>query len=206
MKRVLAFFGAFNPPTNAHIALAKLAMEQTGRDEVVFIPSQIEYILVEQKKDYAFSNGERLWMLNQIAAVHPWMRVESHDLRAPTQPRSYETLCWLRDTCQMSPTLLIGADQFCDMQKRWKNVPEIAKEFGIVCLTRNLHDVAYMLDHNPFYQDISAYVQVITTPEKYLTASSTEARNEFREVQSHLGALQNLVPVSAFNYIKERYI
>ena len=30
MKKALAFFGAFNPPTKAHLELARYAMEKTG--------------------------------------------------------------------------------------------------------------------------------------------------------------------------------
>ena len=44
MKKALAFFGAFNPPTLAHLDLARYAMEKTGRDTVVFVPSRSVYI------------------------------------------------------------------------------------------------------------------------------------------------------------------
>ena len=44
MKRVLAFFGAFNPPTVAHVESARFAMERTGREGVVFVPSKSVYI------------------------------------------------------------------------------------------------------------------------------------------------------------------
>ena len=40
MKRVLAFFGAFNPPTTAHLELADFARKATGREGVIFVPSQ----------------------------------------------------------------------------------------------------------------------------------------------------------------------
>ena len=34
MKHVLAFFGAFNPPTRAHLELADFARRETGADGV----------------------------------------------------------------------------------------------------------------------------------------------------------------------------
>ena len=40
MKNVLAFFGAFNPPTRAHLELADFARRETGRDGVIFVPSR----------------------------------------------------------------------------------------------------------------------------------------------------------------------
>ena len=51
MKKALAFFGAFNPPTTAHLELARYALEQTGRESVVFVPSRSAYIREEQGKD-----------------------------------------------------------------------------------------------------------------------------------------------------------
>ena len=57
MKKALAFFGAFNPPTTAHLELARYALEQTGRETVVFVPSRSAYIREEQGKDYAYPTG-----------------------------------------------------------------------------------------------------------------------------------------------------
>ena len=44
----LAFFGAFNPPTRAHLELAQFAMKKTGAEKVVFVPSKETYISGEQ--------------------------------------------------------------------------------------------------------------------------------------------------------------
>lgn len=38
MSGALAFFGAFNPPTVAHLELARFALEQTGRERAIFVP------------------------------------------------------------------------------------------------------------------------------------------------------------------------
>ena len=36
MTKALAFFGAFNPPTAAHLGLAEFALRQTGRMQLSF--------------------------------------------------------------------------------------------------------------------------------------------------------------------------
>ena len=51
--RELAFFGAFNPPTAAHLDLAHFAMERTGARRVLFVPSGQRYIL----NDHHIRNG-----------------------------------------------------------------------------------------------------------------------------------------------------
>ena len=93
MTRALAFFGAFNPPTVAHVELARFALEQTGREAVVFVPSKSAYIAGEQGKDFAYGDDARLRMLRAIAATRPWMAVTDVELCAPEQPRTYDTLC-----------------------------------------------------------------------------------------------------------------
>ena len=68
MKRVLAFFGAFNPPTVAHIELARFAMERTGRDGVVFVPSKSVYIRGEQGKDAHAKHDAKAHKEHTVAA------------------------------------------------------------------------------------------------------------------------------------------
>ena len=101
MKRVLVFFGAFNPPTIAHIDLARFALEKTDREGVIFVPSKSVYIEGEQGKDFAYSDVRRLAMLRAAAMSRPWMRVTDWEICADTQPRTYDTLRHLlHPSCQ----------------------------------------------------------------------------------------------------------
>ena len=91
MKNVLAFFGAFNPPTRAHLELADFAWRATGKEGVVFVPSRTDYIRDNQGKDAAYSNEERMEMLQKLAENRPWMHVCDWELhrrnnREPTIP------------------------------------------------------------------------------------------------------------------------
>ena len=114
MKKALAFFGAFNPPTTAHIELAHYAMEQTGRETVVFVPSRSAYIREEQGKDYAYSDRARLAMLRAAREKRPWMAVTDYELTLDHQPRSYETLCRLKEE-GYDAALLMGSDKLAEL-------------------------------------------------------------------------------------------
>ena len=50
MTKALAFFGAFNPPTIAHVSLAEFALRAAGREQVIFVPSKSVYIRDEEEK------------------------------------------------------------------------------------------------------------------------------------------------------------
>ena len=205
MKKVLAFFGAFNPPTKAHVDLAKLAMEQTESNGVVFVPSKTEYIEEEQKKDWAFNRMDRLAMLERIRQKnYLWMSFSLHDMFSDDQPKTYDTLRFLRDNQGYDPTLLVGSDQFYRMEKEWEHVPEIAEEFGIVCIPRYMYHTAdLLLQTRPFYQKIAPYVTLLDVPYEYEynDISSTRARSLVKSLNITLNELENILPAEIFDYV-----
>ena len=175
MKKALAFFGAFNPPTTAHLELARYALEQTGRESVVFVPSRSAYIREEQGKDYAYSDRARLAMLRAAREKRPWMAVTDYELTLDHQPRSYETLCRLKEE-GYEAALLMGSDKLAELETRWKYVREIAEEFGIVCMERAGDDCGEIIRNSAFLTELMPYITVLKTPEETKNISSTQVR------------------------------
>ena len=193
MKKILTFCGAFNPPTLAHIHLAKKAMDETGREGVVFVPSKMSYISEEQKKNYAYTDEQRLQMLQTISLHQSWMEVSDWEIRKEQQPRTYETLCCLRDQ-GMDPALLCGFDKLAEMEYAWKCVDRILTEFGIVCLERNGQDVEKFLRETPFFHPYLDRVRVVKTESVYQEISSSQAREILLQIRQLREALRSMVP------------
>ena len=193
MTRSLAFFGAFNPPTAAHVELARFALEQTGRDTAIFVPSKAAYISQEQGKDFAYSDELRLAMLRAAAASRPWMDVCGWEILRDHQPRTYETLCHLKEE-GLHASLLLGSDKLPELETGWKNVRQIAREFGIVCLSRGCDHAEQMLRDDPFLRSLSPDILVLETPEQTKHVSSTEVRRLARELPGSRAELSRLVP------------
>ena len=177
MKKALAFFGAFNPPTLAHLELAQYALEKTGRDTVIFVPSRCAYIREEQGKSFAYSDRERLAMLRAAAETRPWMTVTDWEMTRDRQPRSYETLCHLKEE-GLDAALLMGSDKLAELEHGWRYVKEIAEEFGIVCLARGGDDCTKMIRESAFLTALKDGITVLETPEETRRISSTEAREQ----------------------------
>ena len=193
MTKALAFFGAFNPPTAAHLGLAEFALRQTGREQAVFVPSKSVYIRDEQGKDFAYSDARRLRMLEKAAQTRPWMKVSDWEMRQPRQPRSYETLCHLREE-GVQASLLFGSDKLPELEHGWLHVREIAEEFGIVCLTRGADKCRRMIEEDPYLKTLSPHITVLDTPEETRGISSTQVRMLVRE-------LGELVPGEILPYL-----
>ena len=193
MTRALVFVGAFNPPTNAHIALAGCALRDTQRETVLFVPSKSRYIEKDQGKDFAFMEEERLTMLRKIAKTHPWMRVCDWELRQSRQPRTYETLCHLREE-GIDGALLVGSDKLEEMATNWLHVPEIAREFGIVALARGRDVCEEMIASDPLLSGLAQYIHVVQSPQDWRNTSSTGVRQRLREMQRLLAEVRQMVP------------
>lgn len=67
--KALLFGGAFNPVTRAHVELAQLALEKTGRECVIFLPSQSHYIEKDEQKNYALSENSGYTCLKNAKKV-----------------------------------------------------------------------------------------------------------------------------------------
>ena len=193
MRRVLAFFGAFNPPTAAHVDLARFAMNETGREGVIFVPSKSTYIRGEQGKDYAYSDAVRLKMLKILSGNRPWMDVTDCELVAERQPRTYDTLCRLRDK-GLDPALLLGSDKLPELEHGWRHVEEICREFGIVCLTRGEDECTRLLREDAYLRTLAPFIRILETPAETRNVSSTRVRQIVRAIQALRSELETLAP------------
>ena len=201
MKKVLAFFGAFNPPTMAHLELADYARQKTGREGVVFVPSRTDYIRNDQGKDAAYTNDERMEMLRRLAEKRPWMAVSDWELRQEEQPRTYRTLCHLREE-GFEPTLLMGSDKLRELSSAWRNVPEIAGEFGIVCLARGNDSCREIIRNDPFLEKIAGSILLLETPDDWKGISSTAVRETVRQMEALEKKLAGMVPEEIAGMVK----
>lgn len=193
MKRVVAFFGAFNPPTVAHIELARFAMEADGRDGAVFVPSKSAYIEGEQGKDFAYDDERRLAMLRAAAKSRPWMAVEDWELRAAAQPRTYDTLLHLKRR-GLEPTLLLGSDKLAELERGWLHVEQIAAQFGILCLARGGDDCAAMIAGDAYLSSLAPHIRVLETPPALRDVSSTAVRRRLAQVRQMQAEIARMVP------------
>lgn len=180
MSRVLVFGGAFNPPTIAHIESAAYALEKSGYDQVVFVPTKMTYIRTDQHKDYAFTDEQRLEMLQKIADTHPWMQVSDYEINSEKQPRTLVTLRHLSESFDHC-SLLFGSDKLKELETGWMRADLIAKEHGIWCMSRNGDHCEEIIDNDPYLTGLKDYIHIIHLPEKYQDISSSGVRKLLKE-------------------------
>lgn len=194
MKKSLLFGGAFNPITSAHLFLSNYAREKLGYDDVLFMPSKSHYILSTEGKDFSFSDEERLEMLQEVSKDYPWMKVLDMELKMKEQPRTYFTLCKLKEE-GYHPSLLMGSDWLPLLESKWLYVDKIASEFGIVILSRNGTDMNEKIKESPYLTNLRPYLTLLEAPKEFQHVSSSEVRRLFKEGRKNQEEIRRLIPV-----------
>lgn len=201
MKEVLLFGGAFNPMTIAHLNNAKFAMDSLNLDTVIFMPSKSHYILKDEKKDFSFSEEERLKMLKEVERNHPWMKVSDYEQTLKEQPRTYFTLKHLQSLGYQAK-LLFGSDWIINLKTKWKYVDEIGTEFSFVVMKRNGDDLEHLFSTDPYLKARRHYFTFIDCPMKYQNISSSKVRSLLKE--GKLDEAKKYIPNEIYEYLKGR--
>lgn len=187
--RIGFFGGSFNPPTNAHINLAKKVLENCKLDKVIFVPMGDSY----EKKGLAKAK-DRYNMLE--IACHKEAKLEVSDLEI-RENRKMHAIDAFRLIERVYPNsknyFIIGADNFINLLN-WKDSEELIKRYKYIVLEREDIDIRKYIEKNLKEQ---AKNIVIVENEEYKNTSSSSFRN-----------MRNKENVSKeiFNYIVENDI
>jgi nicotinate-nucleotide adenylyltransferase len=121
--RLGVFGGAFDPPHDAHVALARAAVEQLGLDELRVLPTGQAW----HKSRALSAAGHRLAMAREAFAAVPRAVVDDRELRRSGPTYTIDTLRELRSERPGTELLLvIGADQ-AEALPSWRESGEILK-------------------------------------------------------------------------------
>lgn len=127
--RLGVFGGAFDPPHNAHVALAKTALEQFNLNALYIIPTGQAW-----HKSRVLSSPEHRLAMTRLAFENiPRVVVDDRELQRTGPTFTIDTLQVLQaEHPQAQMHLFIGADQFVNFKqwRRWREILDIA----IICI------------------------------------------------------------------------
>ena len=128
-KRIGVFGGAFDPPHNAHVALASAALDQFALDALNIIPTGQAW-----HKTRTLSAPEHRLAMAKLAFENlPRIVVDDRELQRTGPSFTIDTLQALQaENPQAQLYLVIGADQFAAFGQwhRWQEILQIA----IICI------------------------------------------------------------------------
>ena len=196
-KRIGVFGGAFDPPHNAHVALAHAAIAQFGLDTLYVVPTGHAW-----HKSQALSRAEhRLAMAKLAFDDIPHVRVDEREVQRPGPTFTIDTLLALQaENPDAQLYLFIGADQFAAFRQwhQWQDILDLA----IICIAARAQST---LAGGQFDAQFEAYgsrssrFAVLDLP--LMPVSATQIRQLTASGAATAGEITQLVPEAVARYI-----
>jgi len=170
--------GTFDPVHNAHLAMARAALEHLKLDKILFIPTG-----TTRYRNPAIASGEhRVAMLRLALAGEPKFEVDTRELKPGASGYTVDTLRALQSEMEKTDFyLLMGADQYEKLES-WHRPEDVKRLAKIAVFARP-------------GVELKEKVNLIAMQPLQVSASEIRAR-------ARRGAdLSDLVPPAVANYI-----
>jgi nicotinate-nucleotide adenylyltransferase len=131
VTRIGLLGGSFDPPHNAHLALARTALDHLRLDELWWLPQGHAY----QKARALSSKADRRAMIELAIAGEPRFRLEDCELERDGPTYSIDTLRELSARQQADWFFIIGQDQYANLHT-WRDWPELLQRVTLAVAAR----------------------------------------------------------------------
>lgn len=137
--------GSFNPPTIAHLALMKAAIDGIGANQGIFVPSNHAYVKRKMSKtdspEAVFSEEDRLQMLCAMCGDDE--QLSADPLEYTYKKRNGNSLATMDAIQEKNPGaelyFLFGGDKLKTFTK-WKTFDEFVQKYRIIVFKREEND------------------------------------------------------------------
>ena len=146
MKRMGFFGGSFNPPTYAHINIAKASIEKLGLDKFFFVPVGNLY-----NKPDLIDEVYRYDMLKIACKNENNIFVEDIELKKSRNLSAIEVFEMIENKYKKDNDIAIffvmGADNFIKLPN-WKNAKELITKYQYIIFERNNSNLRSQIEEN----------------------------------------------------------
>ena len=188
MKRIGLFGGSFDPVHNAHVALAKEALERLPLDELRWVPAGQPW----QKTRQLMSPAHREAMVNLAIAGEPRFKLEPCELRRAGPSYSIDTVRELQAAAPAPAEwfLVLGQDQYAHFSS-WHEWQALLRLITLAVAGR-------AGDEPRAPDDVAALPhRIVTLPLPAMAVSSSEVRERLARGTG----IADLVPPAVARYI-----
>jgi nicotinate-nucleotide adenylyltransferase len=170
MKKVLLYFGSFNPIHKGHIALAEWVVEQGLCDELIFIVSPQNPLKEQKELAPEFSRYEMCEMACSASRYPKQIKVSAVEFVLEKPSYTINTLRYLRENfgSEMEFSLLLGADNI-ECFDRWRSYEEILSDYRLLVYPREGYSIEKFADKVTFLADAPLFDYAATDIRKEIT-------------------------------------
>ncbi len=191
-KRMLLYFGSFDPIHNGHIALAEYALERDLADEVALIISPQNPFKTDVLQTPEYTRYEMAEMATKESRFPQHIKPSVVEFVLEKPSYTIKTLDYLKETCgdEMEFSIITGSDIWARFDE-WKDYERILNEYKIYVYPRKGYEVEKFADRVTLLSDAP-----------YVEFSSTEVRERAERGED----LSAYVSPSVAEYIKNNQL
>lgn len=193
---IAVFGGSFNPPTVAHINLAKQILEKIENvEKVIFVPVSTKY-----NKDGLAPDIDRFNMLKSICDDEQGLEVSSIELDSQRQLYTIETLKMIQEKYPNNEIcFIIGTDNLKELET-WYTVDKLLENFKVIVLERDNDNMDDIIKNNNFLNKYKrAFIRLPRIEKIDLSASY------IREQVKNNNSISGMVPKQIESKVLEIY-
>ncbi|MDB5889689.1 MAG: nadD [Polaromonas sp.] len=192
-RRIGVFGGAFDPPHNAHLALARTALQKLALDQLLIVPTGHAW----HKARTLTAPGHRLAMAKLAFSSLPGAFVDAREIERPGPTFTIDTLQALQaENPGAQLHLIMGADQFAAFRQwhRWQAIVDIA----IICIADRAVSAGARAGFDAYsgYQD-----RFLSLPMPLMPVSATEIRQTLATNPGYAERLSGTLSPAVARYI-----
>lgn len=191
--RIGVFGGAFDPPHQAHVALALAALTELNLDVLHVVPTGQAW----HKARPLSVAAHRLNMARLAFEGLPKLFVDDREVQRAGPTFTIDTLTALQaENAGAQLFLIMGADQFAAFRQwhRWQAILKIA----IICIAERPTSASATSQFDAFNESENRF---LVLPLPLMPVSATQIRQKVASSNAELLALDTLVPAPVARYI-----
>jgi len=197
--------GSFNPPTIAHIQLARIAKDRVNADYVLLVPTKISYMQKWKKYQKGDIMNDEIRVKALKSLENDWLKVDLCELNGLVSGSSIETLEYVKERYHTQNVFFaIGTDKLEEIP-RWHKSKELLNNNKFLVVQRNHDSVDMLLLSNPFlalHKD--AFICCDTKYDSLQEISSTRVREKIKE--RDYKNIKQMVPEGVYKVLEEYII
>lgn len=174
MKKIGFYGGCFNPPTKAHIEMAKKAIKECDLDEVVFVPVGDSY-----KKQELAQGIDRYNMLKIACEGNEKLKVSDIEIRSSHKYNAIDIFEIISNKYKDDNRFfLMGVDNLSKMSE-WKESKKLIENYNYIIFERNNIDANLIIENNEMLENNKENFEIIKNND-YKEISSTNIRESIK--------------------------
>jgi len=183
-RRMVVMGGSFNPPTVAHYKLMLSAVEATGAEAGLFVPSKQSYVQRKMRRlkfrHEVLSEKTRLNMLLAMCRDDERLDADGCEYGMENRAQTFEMLEAIQAKHPRVELWFIAGSDKLSVISRWHRSEELLRHFRILIVTRDGILPSEAVADNPFLQRHADSFRLLRKPEGIEDVSSTRLRELLR--------------------------